>query len=442
MTRPNLTLTLLLITALTSACSKDDGENSTPTPAPSDMSAADLSVTNNSTTTEDMAETEDMPTDMAPDMTADMPPEEDMAPDMTEEDMGPLVVRLDGRLELLRVENELPALAAVVFDERGVIARGVTGLREFGREVAVTDQDKFHLGSCTKAMTATLVARLVERDELTYETTLTELFPTATLNADFAQVTVAQLLRHEAGLSSSLAAQQPELWAYMWQQAEQGADVTLVRADIARELLALPPDHTVGTFNYSNAGYIVLGAALEQLMQRPWEDLMREEVFEPLRMDSCGFGPPATTASPPDQPLGHERSWGSTASYAPTVLTADNPSSLGPAGTVHCAMDDWAAFAQVHVGDGPEGYLLPDSIDALHEAAPTSEYALGWYVVPRDWAGGDALNHAGSNKLNYAVAWLAPAKGMGVLIATNIYFEGVEGLIDSLAGDLIDLYIR
>jgi hypothetical protein len=46
-------------------------------------------------------------------------------------------------------------------------------------------------------------------------------------------------------------------------------------------------------------------------------------------------------------------------------------------------------------------------------------YAFGWGVCPRDWAGGKALNHAGSNTMNFCDAWLAPAKKFGVLVVCN-----------------------
>jgi hypothetical protein len=45
---------------------------------------------------------------------------------------------------------------------------------------------------------------------------------------------------------------------------------------------------------------------------------------------------------------------------------------------------------------------------------------MGWGVVTRDWAGGTALNHAGSNTMNLAETWVAPAKGLVFVAATNI----------------------
>ena len=68
----------------------------------------------------------------------------------------------------------LPALAAIVFDDQKVIASGAIGVRKFGDPTLVTIEDSFHLGSCTKAMTATLAARIVERGDISWTTTVKE----------------------------------------------------------------------------------------------------------------------------------------------------------------------------------------------------------------------------------------------------------------------------
>ena len=65
------------------------------------------------------------------------------------------------------------------------------------------------------------------------------------------------------------------------------------RRQIVAEILASPPVHEKGSaFLYSNAGYVVTGAALERLTATPWEDLVRAQVIVPLDLRSAGFGPP------------------------------------------------------------------------------------------------------------------------------------------------------
>ncbi|MND05249.1 hypothetical protein D3C83_259210 [compost metagenome] len=60
--------------------------------------------------------------------------------------------------------------------------------------------------------------------------------------------------------------------------------------------------------------------------------------------------------------------------------------------------------------------------------------------MARGWAGGLALNHAGSNTTNYFAAWLAPARGFGVIAATNLGGGDVARQIDEVVGELIRRY--
>jgi CubicO group peptidase (beta-lactamase class C family) len=66
-------------------------------------------------------------------------------------------VRLDADLEAIRGRYDLPALAAAVVRDDGIVAIGVSGYRKYGDSVRVTLDDQFHLGSCTKAMNATFI---------------------------------------------------------------------------------------------------------------------------------------------------------------------------------------------------------------------------------------------------------------------------------------------
>ena len=96
-------------------------------------------------------------------------------------------------------------VAAVVTSE-GIRFVGAVGVRKRGTEIPVTLSDQWHLGSDGKIMTSTLIARLVERGQLRWDTTLAEVFPEVAgqMHPDFRQVTLLQLLSHRAGLPENL----------------------------------------------------------------------------------------------------------------------------------------------------------------------------------------------------------------------------------------------
>src|SRR2546423_15587040 len=96
-------------------------------------------------------------------------------PDGKTEDNAPLNVDAILQAILGRGGERFGMAAAVLRGER-IIAQGADGVRKRGTGQRITFDDRFHLGSCTKAMTATLVAMLVEEDNLNWTTTLGELF--------------------------------------------------------------------------------------------------------------------------------------------------------------------------------------------------------------------------------------------------------------------------
>src|SRR5258705_10422389 len=94
---------------------------------------------------------------------------------LSEEDNAPVIVDAILQSILGRGGQRFGIVAAALRGER-IIAQGVAGVRKRGAAERITLDDQFHLGSCTKAMTATLVAMLVEEGKLNWITTLGELF--------------------------------------------------------------------------------------------------------------------------------------------------------------------------------------------------------------------------------------------------------------------------
>lgn len=333
------------------------------------------------------------------------------------------------RLEALRVEAGIPALGGMVITPDGLIWQGVSGVRRRGSSEAVTDQDRWHLGSNTKAMTAAVYARLVEQGKAGWDTTLPALFPDLAVDPAWAAVTLDQLFGHRAGVLDPVV--MPTWMLTAW----GGADVRRLRTGLAEAVLGGPPTGPVGVFVYSNAGYVVAGAAIERVCGEPWEEVMRRELFEPLGMASAGFGPPRG-----DNAWGHEGT--ALRSRDPTVRGSDNPPALGPAGTVHATMDDYARFLRVFLTDGG-GWLTPDSLSRLTRplAGDGRPYAAGWGVIPaRSMTGGQpALAHDGSNTLWLARTLVAPGRNAALICVANAA-DPAQSAVDGLTRTLIERF--
>jgi CubicO group peptidase (beta-lactamase class C family) len=320
---------------------------------------------------------------------------------------------LDEKLAAVGQRHRLPGAAALSVVGGRVVAQAAWGVRKLGDPTKVTAQDRWHLGSDGKAMTATLAALLVADGKIAWRSTVGELFRDwKELHPGFAAVTLEQLLGHRGGLAHETP---PPIWADLW----AAKDPVAGRTRAVRALLARGPGR-VGEYVYANDGYLVAGVMLERAGGKPWEVLLGERLFAPLGMRSCGFGVPAT-AGTVDAPWAHRDAAGTLEPVAPP--RGDNPPGVGPAGTVHCALGDWARFASEHVR-GERGEPTTLALDAaawrkLHAPLAGGDYALGWAVGHAPWANGPVFAHDGSNTMFYASVAAAPARDAVLLFATN-----------------------
>ena len=353
-------------------------------------------------------------------------------------------------IEPIRKRYKMPALAVAAVKDGKTVLLGAVGARRARGNERVTVNDQFHLGSCTKSMTATLCAILIQQGKLRWESTIGELFADQIdkISPAFRTVTLDQLLTHRSGLPVDLVPD-PTLWPRIWALSGPMLDQ---RRKFIELVLAQKPTAAPGEkFQYSNAGYIIAGAMCERVTGKTWEDLIREHLFAPLKMTTAGFGPP-NSAGKVDQPWGHIVS-GQLWKSIPPGLWADNPAVFGPAGTVHCSMGDWAKYAAFHLrgARGEESTLPKEVFHKLYTPAPDGpeHYSYGWMIADLGWAGGKVLTHMGSNemwmasiygwliadrgwtddkalwhtgtnRIWMAVIWLAPERNAALMAATNV----------------------
>src|SRR6266568_8062156 len=374
----------------------------------------------------------------------------------SEEDNAP--VNVDAILQSIlgRGGERFGMVAAVLRGER-IIAQGAAGVRKRGTAERITLDDQFHLGSCTKAMTATLVAMLVEEGKLNWTTTLGELFADTVkpMHPAWEKVTLRQVLAHRAGLPFEPDGLNPVfglLRELMRPPRARLGTLPQQRLEIARQALSRPPGIPPDTkYYYSNVGYVLAGAVLEQLTGRAWEELMRERLFQPLGIKTGGFGPPRT-ADKTEQAWGHSPVLGKP--LDPRSPAAELPLFYGPAGLAHMTVTDWAKFIALHLrGDRANPHcqaalLKLDTFAEMHavapattskgwvirglnflatgDAAPAVTYCAGWFISTASWARGTRpgdtgrrLWHAGSNgRWNCGVV-IAPEIDFAVLVACN-----------------------
>jgi len=344
-------------------------------------------------------------------------------------------------LEPIRAQHGLPALAALVLRGDDVIAEGAVGVRRADGDAPVTLTDRWHLGSCTKSMTATLCALHVARGTLAWDTTVGAVFGDVEMDPAWRDVTLAMLLTNSSGAPTALDAD--GLWHRLWERL--GTPVEQ-RRTLVEGVLARPPAPPPGTrYQYSNAGFSIAGAMLERLADEPYEALLARDLFEPLGMAGAGFGAPGdrdASGGEPTEPLGHAFRRDQ---LQPVELGFgdDNPPGIAPAGLVHAPLRSWARYAALHLA-AARGEPLSEPFDEvdfarLHRPG-LGNYAMGWVVTEPAWAEGRLLWHNGSNTWWYCELAILPKEDLAILVATNTSHGTTRAAVGGVAQALLALH--
>jgi len=325
------------------------------------------------------------------------------------------VTSLSSIVDSVRLARNMPAMGgAIVTLDGGLVAIGAAGLRRVTGGNAVTTDDKWHLGSNTKAMTGMLAAVAVSQNRVQWTTTLAQAFPElANVRAEYRDVTLRDLLSHQSGLPTSITPALLGAW--------QGLPVVAQRDSAVAWLVQRPPSGSRGTYKYSNWGYSVAGAMLERVYGTSFEAAMAAHVFTPLGMPDAGFGPQAAAGST-TQPVAHYRetdgSWR-------ILENHDIPPVMAPSGAAHMSLASWGRFVrEVLRVEAGTSTLAPAAIarqttSAVIAMGPGNGYGLGWGVSTQTWANGKVLYHDGSNGANFSAALLAPQRNVAFLATTN-----------------------
>ena len=319
-------------------------------------------------------------------------------------------------------EWQAPGFAvAVVKDGEVVFAQGF-GVRELGKPQAVDARTLFAIGSTTKAMTAALVGMLVDEKKVEWDAPVTRYLPWFQLKdaAVTRELTVRDLLTHRAGLGSA---------DYLWYGQRQSTD------EILRRVRLIDPAYPVRSgFIYQNVMYAAAGAVVEAASGKPWVEMMRTRIFQPLGMRDT-IATAATLASQPNVASPHALVDGKV-----RVIENVSVDPVAPAGSVWSSVADMAKWMQMLLDGGRVGgaagkpllskethaeLFTPQAI-APYDMYPTTRltkphwmtYGLGWFQ--QDYRGRAVDFHTGSIDGMIAIHGLIRDDRLGVYVLGNL----------------------
>jgi CubicO group peptidase (beta-lactamase class C family) len=348
---------------------------------------------------------------------------------------------VDGAREKYRI----PAMTIGVWKNDAQVIHLTRGLRAADSTNTATNNDLWHLGSCGKAMTAVMILRLVDRGLLQLDTPIVAYLPPAIralTHPTLHTATLAHLLSHTSGMFDEKDWRNPI-------KGKAASRFMHISDSTEREYwqavsmaVERKPEHVPGeVFQYSNLGYVLAGFIAAHVAGRSWQQLMREEVFQPLGMRNAGFGLPGSAALV-DQPRGHEHGWRwlvipTTKIVIPNQANAD-PAYYGAAGLIHMSMRDWATFLRMVLAGyhGQSSFLTQRSFARL--LTPTkskifSDYGLGIRITKSADGKGIELDHTGSNGDWRAAFRVSTSQNRVVLMAANLGNESVDKAFEEVA---------
>jgi CubicO group peptidase (beta-lactamase class C family) len=336
-------------------------------------------------------------------------------------------VASDGTLNTILEETihsyNIPAMAAMSVDQNSIVEVASVGVKNMGSDIVVTMDEKWGIGSITKSMTATLAAILIDKGFLSWESTLLEIFPEfeATMQPQYKDITLVELLSHSSGLPQD----DDTLWEIF---ADESDSVMTQRYDLAEEVLAYDGSFEVGTFHYSNIGYVVAAAVLERVMEQSFEVLIQEYLFDAMDMNHSQVDIDALE----NQAWGHTKTDGVWIPKSPNHLDADNAAIVAPAGSrSFVSLEDMARYLQLHLvamRDQNNPLMTQENFLRLHTKVVDVDedlgYALGW-MNEMDYG----LQHTGSNGRWFALSFVNAQTGFAYFVVVNAYEAGIEDVV-------------
>ncbi|WP_276132072.1 serine hydrolase domain-containing protein [Polluticoccus soli] len=262
-------------------------------------------------------------------------------------------------------QYNIPEIAYAVVSADSIYEMKVLGVRKIHSSLVATPNDRFRLGSNTKAITGFIAALLVKRGKISWETKFFDLFPELKQGSkkEYHNLTLLNLLTFRTRLFMyTYTYAQPVKGQFTGSAAEQ-------RYQFARWFFKHDPVTAGDSINFSNLGYVAAGLMLEKTSGKSYRQLIKE-LGNPLGIE-FGFGRPNATDT--------KQTWGHNAALVPEAKADDYKLDwLEAAGNLNCTLPGYVKFIQLQLKGlkGQSSMLSRQEFDFLHFGMP--RFTVGW----------------------------------------------------------------
>ena len=352
----------------------------------------------------------------------------------------------DSTINHILKEWNVPGLTLAVVEKGKVLYTKGYGYKDYENKILVTENTLFPIASCTKAFTASLLSSLLKEDKIGLDKPVNDYIPELQFynNELTRNITIRDMLCHRTGLPRHDGA---------WISNGISGKDNLLKAIKYFE----PSAPLRQSFQYNNLMYMCLGLLAEKVTKKPWEELIKQELFTPLGMtNSIASVSASTYKNCKDLALGYGEKDGRIVSMK--YFTDDN-NLFGPAGAIASSAKDMANWLLLWVNGGKfnnKEIITPSFYnEAISSQMVASSYlpekdqrdmfflnyALGWYTT--SYRGHYGVGHGGNLNGFSAYTIFFPSDSIGIFVCANQNNAVVPEIIAKMLSDqLLKLSFR
>ena len=324
---------------------------------------------------------------------------------------------------------QVPGVAVAIVKDNNVVMSKGFGVIEHGKKAKVTPDTLFGIASNTKAMTAALLASLVDEGKLTWRTKVIDIIPEFQMPDPYVtrEFTIIDLLSHNSGLG--LGAGDLMIWP----------QTTLTNADVIKGLKHLPQVSSFRSeFAYDNLMYVIAGEIIAKLTSMTWQEAIQTRIFTPLGMKNTRPTFSQIPQSNHNVARAHVPLEGKL-----NVVGGNFLEKFSSAGSVASSVNDMTLWLKAQLNKGvytstankeneesrlfsseqsramwQARTILPVSESATaQDKTHFSAYGLGWFL--KDYHGVKLIHHSGGILGMVSKVVVVPEENLAMVILTN-----------------------
>ena len=309
---------------------------------------------------------------------------------------------------------------------------GVAGVNNLNDKNEVQLTDKFSLGSNTKAITALIAMKMVEKGQITLDTKLLEVIPSVKrkIKKTYRKITLGELLSHRAHVRAYTSGED-----YQGFPEDLPENLLEQRKIFVKHVLNQDPLASELPFDYSNAGYVIASHMMEIAAGKSYEELVDEFMNELGFSYYFGFANRENAAAPSGYWM-EDEVW---TEIGPSHEYRGLPDMMNAAGMISMNVLDYSSLLQMQLQglNGASTYISSESMNTHHFGL--KDYAYGW--ISGENRGMKFSTHDGSLSVNYCHTLMLPQIPCAFTILINSalpeHVQAMQNLEGILLGEML-----